>query len=637
MLALITAGALAGAPYIATPEVTPGRGDDTVWGYVFHDMDRDGRRGRGEDGVPGVKVSNGLDVVLTDALGRYELDVRDDMNLTVVQPSGWRVPTDERLVPQFFHVHKRGGTPEALRYGGLPDAGPAPSRVNFPLMPATGGEHFTCAVVGDSQTYSNAEVSHFRDSAVADLVNADLGAGDCLLYVGDVMGDDLNLLNRLLQVGAKAGAPQWLVHGNHDFDFDASSDAHSADSWRRLYGPNYYAFEIGETLFIALDNVVFPCGQEDYERYGRSFCVESDWARYNGRVTDEQMHWLANLLEHTPQDRLIVLAHHIPFVSFVDAATAAHQTDNLADIFELLEGRPALSLSGHTHTIENHAPGQSFEGWNTQTGIDALAFRHIIAGAASGGWWQGDFAWDGDPMALQRMGAPKGVLMLDFEGGEYTERYVGSRIDPARGQWVDFNTPSFRSWYDALTEWRALDPQTRDPVPPVGINDLPDTRILTPDELAGGVYLTANVWVGSAETRVQARINDSAPFALERTQDGAGEAARIGAQWADPFATQRQLSVGRFSIESRSGDANAQGFQAFQGRQYGPAPAQPGRVLADRNMHLWRARLPADLPEGAHLMEVTSTDRNGQVYTDRIVFEVRSERPQPTWDGSLWD
>lgn len=33
----------------------------------------------------------------------------------------------------------------------------------------------------------------------------------------------------------------------------------------------------------------------------------------------------------------------------------------------MLEGREALSLSGHTHTIENHAPGQLFEGWTKNT------------------------------------------------------------------------------------------------------------------------------------------------------------------------------------------------------------------------------------------------------------------------------
>ncbi|MFU8816476.1 MAG: hypothetical protein ACNA7W_14090 [Pseudomonadales bacterium] len=95
-------------------------------------------------------------------------------------------------------------------------------------------------MIGDSQTYSNAEVGYFRDSTVADLLARPAGARDCLLYLGDVVGDDLDLLDRLLEIGAAVGAPQWLTHGNHDYDFDATDDAHSVDSWRRIFGPEYH-------------------------------------------------------------------------------------------------------------------------------------------------------------------------------------------------------------------------------------------------------------------------------------------------------------------------------------------------------------------------------------------------------------
>ena len=212
-----------------------------------------------------------------------------------------------------------------------------------------------------------------------------------------------------------AGAPQWMAHGNHDYDFDARTDADSADSWRRIWGPNYYAFEMGQALFVVLDNVVYPCGPEDVAT-GHDFCAEGRRPTYNGRVTETQLTWLENLLSQTPDDRLIILSHHIPFVSFVDAASNKHQTDDLDRIHALVGGRPALSLSGHTHTIENHAPGQIFEGWSENTATGPLPFRHIIAGAASGAWYQGDFNVDGNPMSLQRMGAPSGYLNLDFEG-----------------------------------------------------------------------------------------------------------------------------------------------------------------------------------------------------------------------------
>ena len=369
LLALLFAAPAAAQTYIGAPEIDrSGPGGDTIRGVVFHDENRNSRRDPGEAGMAGIRVSNGLDWVLTDANGAYGIAVRPDMNLTIVQPSGWQVPVDARQVPQFFYIHKPGGTPQELRYGGLPDTGPAPAQVNFPLIQREGDDTaFTCAVIGDSQTYSNREMSWFRDGVLTDLAAQNLGANDCLLYVGDVMGDDLDMLDRLLETASTVGAPQWLVHGNHDYDFDALDDADSADSWRRLYGPEYYAFEKGEVLFIVLDNVVFPCNAVD-RASGHDFCVDEGRRRYNGRVTETQFTWLEGLIASTPDDKLVVFAHHIPFVSFVDAASDTHQTDQLDRIHALVEGREALSLSGHTHTMENHAPGQIFEGWAENTG-----------------------------------------------------------------------------------------------------------------------------------------------------------------------------------------------------------------------------------------------------------------------------
>lgn len=637
-IALVTAAPGLAQAWYGQPEVVrDGGGGETISGIVFEDSNRDSRLSEGEQGVAGVLVSNGRDIVRTGEDGRYEVAVRDDMDLTIVQPSGWRVPTDERLVPQFSYTHKPGGTGYEMRYGGLPDTGPAPAAVNFPIIRdgAAGGD-FSCAVVGDSQTYSNQEVSWLRDGVINDMLDADLGPDDCALYVGDVVGDDLGLLDRILEVGALAGAPQWLVHGNHDYDFDARTDDDSADSWRRIYGPNYYAFEMGEALFVALDNVVYPCNAEDAAA-GHDFCSDPDRPTYNGRVTDTQLEWLEALIEATPEDRLIVLAHHIPFVSFVDAGSDKHQTDALDRIHAVVEGREALSLSGHTHTTENHAPGQIFEGWAQNTGTGPLPFRHIVAGAASGAWFQGDFNIDGNPMALQRMGAPSGYLQLDFTGTGYTELYVGQRMDRTRGQWVGVSTPDFRAWYTAIMEWRAQDYETRDPLPPLSLNDLPDTSILTPEELAGGVFVTANVWAGSAETRVTATLPGGQVLEMARTQEGEGEAPRIGADYADPFATERQLSVARHALESRSGDPRAQGFELYQGSSFGPAAPQPQRSIADRNMHLWTVRLPEDLPAGVHAILVTSTDRNGIVFEDRLLVEVRGERPPRYFRSELWD
>lgn len=608
---------------------------DVIVGHVFDDTNRDGRRQSGETGVPGVLVSNGLDIVRTDASGAYQLPVRADMSVFVVQPKGWRTPTNTAWVPQFAYEHKPNGSPKPLRFGGLAPTGPAPETINFPLVPAREQPDTSCLIIGDSQTYNNTELGYLRDSLVADVV-ANGMRPDCAIYVGDVVGDDLDLLPRLQTLGAAMQTPQYFVHGNHDFDFDADSDADSADSWRRLAAPAYYAFEIGDALYVALDNVVYPCGEEDAARPGREFCVTGDRKAYNGRVTDTQMTWLKRLVEMTPPDRRIVLLHHIPFVSFVDQTSTQHQTDNLADIHQLIADRPAISFSGHTHTLEIFRPGDHFAGWDDAVGVSALPFPHVIAGATSGGWWNGDFGYDGVPMSLGRLGEPRGYVVFTVSGQNYDLDFVP--LGPARDSEVSLslNTPGFRDWFDTVVAWRAEPADTRNPVPPLSINDLPDVKLLTPADLAGGVWLTANVWAGATGTDVTVTLNGGQPVAMQRTQTARGDAPLIGAEYSDPWAAMRQLSVARAALQSRSGNARAQGLVGGSRVATGPRPPQPTGSVADRSPRLWRLALPTDLQPGVYLAEVTVRDA-GKVTLQSLVFEVALERPQPDWRDTHWE
>ncbi|MEM8636628.1 MAG: calcineurin-like phosphoesterase family protein [Pseudomonadota bacterium] len=625
--------------YRGGPDVVRGEGDgsDVVRGVVFEDLNRDGSQQEDEPGVSGVLVSNGLDVVETGEAGQYELPVRDDMAVFVIQPSGYQVPHDANWVPQFAYQHKPAGSPKPLRFGGLEPTGALPQAINFPLVKAGDASNFRCAVLGDTQTYSNQGISYFRDSVVDDVIGLEPDEKpDCLFAVGDVMGDDLGLIPRMAEVMSPMAAPQWWIHGNHDFDFDADYDDDSADSWRRLYGPNYYAFEIGEVLFIALDNVVYPCTRKDAETEGREYCVDDERKRYNGRITDEQMTFVENLLALTDEDKLVVVGHHIPFVTFVDENAREHQTDNVTDLYALLEGREALSLSGHTHTTENMSPGDSFAGWADAVGVTAIPFRHIVAGAASGAWYMGDFDVFGVPMALQRLGGPRGWLDLNFDGADYVETYYGSNLSPDQRMWVSVNTPAFRNWMTAIISWRLTPDEERDPVPPLSINDLPDVKILTPEDLVGGSFITANVWDGTTETVVEVTIGGQTT-AMEHTQPAQGEAALIGAEWADPFAAQRQLSVSRFALESRSGIERNQGWEAFRGSRFGPLAPQPQFSVADRSSHLWRFQLPEDLAVGVYDVSVHATDRHGRKTKETIVLEVRAERPPPRFRTDVFE
>ena len=59
-------------------------------------------------------------------------------------------------------------------------------------------------------------------------------------------------------------------------------------------------------------------------------------------------------------DTLLVISVHIPFVTYTDATAQKHQVDNLDELYAIVADRPALGLSGHTHTTEQIEPGERF-------------------------------------------------------------------------------------------------------------------------------------------------------------------------------------------------------------------------------------------------------------------------------------
>ncbi|QSB15231.1 calcineurin-like phosphoesterase C-terminal domain-containing protein [Natronosporangium hydrolyticum] len=204
--------------------------------------------------------------------------------------------------------------------------------------------------------------------------------------------------------------------------------------------------------------------------------------------------------------------------------------------------------------------------------------------------------------------------------------------------WVSFNTPQYRDWFTTLREWTAANPNSRDGVPPVNINDLADTKLFTPADLDEGVYLTANVWNSTRDSEITVRINDGEPLPLTRTQDGEGEAVRFGVDYSDPYSVVRQMQTARYAFVSESGEERNQGWQQTRGNQRGPGNPQSvaASYIAEKSSHVWRVQLPTDLPLGVHVAEVTSVDRYGQVATEHLAFEVLAERPDPFWNNEPW-
>ncbi|MBF6023483.1 calcineurin-like phosphoesterase C-terminal domain-containing protein [Lysobacter niastensis] len=433
--------------------------DAPLAGSVFRDDNGNGRRDQRERGIAGIKVSNGRDLAITDAQGRYRLPYRDGSTLFVIKPSGYAAATGDNGLPRFWaHVFPEGSA--KVRYGGIASTGAvdATSAFDFALKPQPrrdGG--LKMLVFGDPQPKTRTDVGYYERDIVAPLVghhDAQLG-----LSLGDIVNDDLSLYPEMNRVTARLGVPWLHVPGNHDLDFDATRDEDSLLGFRNVFGPDSYAWEEAQASFIVLDDVVYMPGRKP---------------AYVGGLREDQFAFLQAYLATLPKDRRVVIAVHIPFFDPVPGVETFRRADR-ERLFALLEDHSrVLLLSAHTHNQRHYRHGAD-TGWH---GTQPL--HEYNAGAACGAFWSGVKDAQGIPDTTMSDGTPNGYAWLTFDAkGDYTLRYQVARA-PA-GEAIGLHAPKVLR----RGAWPAF-----------------------------AVY--ANVYMGEADSRVEYRIDGGEWKAMKR-------------------------------------------------------------------------------------------------------------------------
>lgn len=365
---------------------------ETVRGTVFHDRDGNGVLNDGEPGIPGVMVSNGVDVVLTDRQGGYEIELPENAFVYVNKPTGWKLPLDEHNLPRFFYAHYPKGSPVQLTFPGFQPTGTLPAAINFPLMQQEEPDEFSVIVFGDPQVRNVKEVGYLARDIVQDLVGDDSAFG---ISLGDLAFDDLRVYEPLNQVMSQVGIPWVNVHGNHDMNFKAKDDTHAADTYKRIYGPTDFIYSYSDVHFLVLDNV-----------------HKGPTTGYHAELGEERLRFIENILKHIPDDERVVVSFHIPMSRLRD----------LEEFFAVLqEQEKLLVLSAHFHRQYHEFYG-SDQGWN---GTEPL--HHLVHVTACGNWWGGNPDEHGIPDSTMGDGAPNGWSYLHLDGDEYRIEYRAAR------------------------------------------------------------------------------------------------------------------------------------------------------------------------------------------------------------------
>jgi len=367
-------------------------------GIVYHDINQNGRKDRTEKGISAVTVSNGRDVVQTNAKGEYELPVGNDNIIFVVKPSGFSFPLNEKNLPQFYYVHKPKGSPQ-LKYTTFSATGKSPRSIDFPLYQQEENNTFKALIFGDPQAYNLDEIAYFKKGIVDDIDrNNDIAFG---ISLGDLVGDDLVLHMPYQDAIQQIGKPWYNVIGNHDMNFDVQTDSLSDETFEYHFGPTNYSFNYGNAHFIVLDNIIYP-----NPRTGKG---------YLGGLRKDQLDFIENNLKFVPKDKLIVLNFHIPLAHKNSDVFRNEDRQRLFDI--LASYKHTVSMSAHTHYQKQIFYGKE-DGWKQE-----IPHHEYNVGTTSGDWYSGTFNTQGVPNSTMRDGTPRGYAILNVDGNKYSFTY----------------------------------------------------------------------------------------------------------------------------------------------------------------------------------------------------------------------
>ncbi len=357
-------------------------------GSVFEDRNGNGRRDAGERGLAGIRVSDGTQVVVTDREGRFQLPGEAAM-VTVVKPAGYRAAA------------RADGLPDIWRQAGQADTDTAGACRAFALVPEPRApQTLKALVMADSQTASQLDVDYFRRDIIEPLRGrhgAQLG-----MTLGDITNDDPSLYPALVAATTSLGVPWLHVPGNHDMDVDATSDADSLRSYHRHLGPDTYAWEERQMVFVGLDDVIAQPGTKP---------------AYIAGLREDQFTFLDQYLGGLDDSRLVVIGVHMPLFD------PSFRPADRQRLFDLLARFPKrLVLSAHTHE-QQHIFHDVAAGWKGEGRL-----HEYNVGAACGAFWSGVKDAQGIPDTTMSDGTPNGHGLLTVQAdGRYMLEYRVAR------------------------------------------------------------------------------------------------------------------------------------------------------------------------------------------------------------------
>lgn len=201
-------------------------------------------------GLPGVLVSDGLNVVVTDHVGGYTLPIDPDRRLTdfvfVTMPEGFEVPVNEVRTPQFYARLDRLAAGETRR-GDF-------ALTQVPVATRPFGEFIHLTDVHVEGFAPAQERERFRTQVQQ--LNRLTNRPDFILLSGDLSDAATDVEYQAYQDAAADSIDTiWTSVGNHDI-FHAGHDVYAEDieHFRSYQSPEWYSFDWRGHHVVVIDD-----------------------------------------------------------------------------------------------------------------------------------------------------------------------------------------------------------------------------------------------------------------------------------------------------------------------------------------------------------------------------------------------
>lgn len=357
-------------------------------------------------GVANVIVSDGREVAKTDENGIYYLASKKETGYVFVSiPGNYELVNKKGNLPVFYqNVNAEANTVELI---------------DFELTPTNNENHVVLSLADLHLANRTSDLAQFHNGFVKDanqIITYYQSQGKKVygLTLGDLTWDaywysNSFMMPQYVKEIANINAPIFNVIGNHDNDPYIPNDWNSENAYRRTLGPTYYSFNLGKVHYVVLDDT-------EYLNNGGSLGVIGD-RNYNGKITDQQLSWLAKDLENISANTPVIVATHIQIHN------APSEKGNLPT-YRISNGDKLISLlnkfnevhilTGHTHV-------------NYRVPRDAKIMEHNTAAICATWWWTGNTGYAGNHISPD--GSPGGYGVWEMNGNQIKWQYKAIGYD----------------------------------------------------------------------------------------------------------------------------------------------------------------------------------------------------------------